>query len=76
MDGDGSRYLAGDDADVHGNRPATKPNARTKSKAGKDFKAWGNNFRYNDLNRAKQIQWLQQEVMNKQQKGVEVYRTK
>ncbi len=55
-------------------RPAGKPKAPRRQ--GQDFKAWGNNFLYNDQNRTKQIQWLQREVMNKQQKGVEGYRTK
>ncbi|MHC4514041.1 MAG: tetratricopeptide repeat protein, partial [Planctomycetota bacterium] len=59
---------------VQTRRPARKPKATRKR--GQAFKAWGNNFQFNDQNRSKQIQWLQQEVMNKQQKGVEVYRTK
>ena len=40
------------------------------------FDGWKSNFFYNDQNRAKQVDWLQREVMNKQQRGVEVYRTK
>lgn len=56
-------------------QPAHKPQVQQRANA-QDFKAWGNNLQYNDQNRAKQIEWLQREVMNKQQKGVEVYRTK
>jgi len=59
---------------VQARRPARKPQSQ-RGKA-QDFKAWGNNFQLNNQNRAKQIQWLQRDVMNKQQKGVEVYRTK
>ena len=59
---------------VQTRQPARKPQAPRRKAL--DFKAWGNNLQYNDRNRAKQIQWLQREVMNKKQKGVEVYRTK
>ncbi len=48
----------------------------SKDKAYKKFDALDNNIRFNEVNRAQQVQWLQNEVMNKQQKGVEVYRTK
>ncbi|MDP6929434.1 MAG: alpha-2-macroglobulin family protein [Planctomycetota bacterium] len=40
------------------------------------FEGWGNNFQFNSSNRARQTQWLQNEVMQKEQRGVEVYRTK
>jgi len=42
----------------------------------KNFDAWSNNLRVNDSNRAQQVLWLQNEVMQKQQRGVEVYRAK
>ena len=54
--------------------PAQKPQG--KGKKGQQFDAWKSNMFYNDGNRARQIQWLEKEVMNKQQRGVEVYRTK
>lgn len=40
------------------------------------FDAFGNNLNFNASNRGNQVLWLQNEVMNKKQKGVEVYRTK
>jgi hypothetical protein len=43
---------------------------------GQRFEGWENNLRFNAGNRAKQVEWLEQEVMRKQQRGVEVYRTK
>ncbi len=45
-------------------------------KAGKEFQALDNNFNANVQNRGSQVDWLKKNVMNKQQKGVEVYRTK
>lgn len=45
-------------------------------KAGADFDAFGNNFDFNSDNRRRQVEWLQNEVLNKQQQGVEVFRTK
>lgn len=53
---------------------APAPKQQRKSK-GKQFKGWNNNVNYNMDNRMKQVRWLEQ-VMNKQQDGVEVYRTK
>ena len=43
---------------------------------GRAFDAWENNLRLNNDNRARQVQWLKNEVMDKQQRGVEVYRAK
>lgn len=40
------------------------------------FGGWENNLRFNSRNRDRRLQWLQQEVLNKQQRGVEVYRAK
>ncbi|MEQ1633078.1 MAG: hypothetical protein ABL997_11945, partial [Planctomycetota bacterium] len=40
------------------------------------FDALDNNFNFNASNRGNQVLWLQNEVLNKKQKGVEVYRTK
>ena len=42
----------------------------------KDFDAFENNFNSNVQNRGSQVEWLKKNVMNKQQKGVEVFRTK
>jgi hypothetical protein len=52
------------------------PGDRAPARKGEDFDALKNNFDNNIQNRARQIQWLQQEVYNKQQQGVEVYRRK
>jgi hypothetical protein len=43
---------------------------------GKEFDQWHYNVRSNDMNRQRQVDWLKNEVLNKQQKGVDVYRTK
>jgi len=43
---------------------------------GRAFDAWENNLRLNNDNRARQVLWLKNEVMDKQQRGVEVYRAK
>ena len=43
---------------------------------GEEFDALKNNFEWNGQNRARQVQWLQQEVYEKKQKGVEVFKTK
>ncbi len=45
-------------------------------RAGKDFDAFENNINANVQNRGSQVEWLKKNVMNKQQKGVEVFRTK
>ena len=65
-------------------RPPSPPQGRQnqqreqldKKLKGGDFDALDNNFQYNARNRAQQLQWLQSEVLNKKQQGVEVYRTK
>lgn len=43
---------------------------------GTRFQALEQNLKQNFGNRARQIDWLEKNVLNKQQKGVEVYRTK
>lgn len=56
---------------------APQQDPRKQPQAGyKSFDAWEDNVRTNTFNRAQQIQWLQDQVMNRQQKGVEVQRTK
>lgn len=49
---------------------------RPEFRKGSEFDALNNNINFNQLNRARQSQWLQQEVLNKPQQGVEVYKTK
>lgn len=60
--------------------PPPKPSAggdhQAETKQGRSFDAWENNLRMNNDNRAKQVQWLKNEVLDKQQRGVEVYRAK
>ena len=43
--------------------------------SGRAFEGWGNNLLYNKTNRARQQEWLQQQVLQNSQKGVEVRRT-
>ena len=64
-------------------RPAPQPRVggdrgqqQRKQAEGKRFDALRNNLDLNSGNRGRQVEWLEKEVMNKQQKGVEVYRTK
>ena len=56
--------------------PAQQLQQVPQLRKGKQFEALDNNFNFNIQNRGRQVQWLQQEVLNKQQKGVEVGRTK
>lgn len=51
------------------------PAQQERGKAGR-FEAFENNLQQNYGNRARQIDWLEKNVLQKQQKGVEVYRTK
>jgi hypothetical protein len=64
--------------DRHQPQPAAPrtPVLKRPSRKGKQFEGWERNYRFNEDNRARQIQWLEKEVMGKQQRGVEVYRTK
>ena len=64
-------------------RPAPEPQADSPSQQpgaprgkGRAFDAWENNVRFNNDNRARQVQWLEQQVKTKNQQGVEVYRAK
>ncbi len=66
-------------------RPAAPPSAPAPApgadksgarKNARDFDAFGNNIQFNNDNRGQQLRWLQEEVMNKKQAGVEVYRAK
>jgi hypothetical protein len=57
-------------------RPSRQPQQQEGEAAGKEFEVWGNNFQLNDQNRRRQIQWLDREVLDRQQKGVEVFRAK
>ncbi|MEZ5963421.1 MAG: MG2 domain-containing protein [Planctomycetota bacterium] len=59
-------------------QPQRRPGRPVPNKAAdyKSFDAFSNNMRFNDSNRAQQVQWLRNEVLQKQQKGVEVYRAK
>ncbi len=52
------------------------PSDATRNEQYKGFDAFSNNRALNNDNRGKQLQWLQDEVLKKQQRGVEVYRTK
>ena len=58
--------------------PARQRRAPNKpdEQRGRGFDAWENNYRANGINRSRQIEWLQNKVLNNDQKGVEVYRTK
>jgi hypothetical protein len=56
--------------------PAQQGAQRKAGKDGQSFDALENNFRFNDGNRARQVEWLKDNVLNKDQKGVEVFRTK
>lgn len=58
--------------------PRIEGDAKAGSKEGKGqvFQAWENNVLMNSDNRARQMQWLENEVLKRQQRGVEVYRTK
>ena len=53
-----------------------RPAGKAQQQKRKAFDAWEYNIRLNDSNRAKQIEWLEREVLQRQQRGVEVYRTK
>jgi tetratricopeptide (TPR) repeat protein len=55
--------------------PAQQREVQTIQRS-KGFDAWENNIRTNESNRARQIEWLEKEVLQKQQKGVEVFRAK
>ncbi|MCC7061405.1 MAG: tetratricopeptide repeat protein [Planctomycetes bacterium] len=61
-------------------QPAPVPvpeNAAPKpGKPAPGFDAFDNNLNQNSGNRARQVEWLEQNVQNKQQRGVEVRRTK
>jgi tetratricopeptide (TPR) repeat protein len=52
------------------------PGQQSQQDGAQRFDALDNNFKANVGNRGSQVQWLQKEVMNKKQKGVEVFRTK
>jgi len=62
--------------------PATRPQAggpgqqQLRKNKNLRFEAFQNNLEQNKGNRSRQIEWLEKNVLNKQQKGVEVYRTK
>ncbi len=56
-------------------KPAA-PKQQLQEKGIKQFDAFDNNVRQNLGNRRRQIEWLKNEVLEKQQRGVEVYRTK
>ena len=58
------------------NTPQHRAAPQKADKALKQFDALDNNMNVNDQNRGRQLQWLQQEVYNKKQTGVEVGRTK
>lgn len=47
-----------------------------QQRKGKSFEGWENNLQLNGVNRARQVEWLKNEVLDKQQRGVEVYRAK
>jgi hypothetical protein len=63
-------------------RPAPEPaqqpagNKPGATRKGKDFDALEQNLLLNEQNRGRQVDWLQKEVYDKKQQGVEVYRTK
>ncbi|MBK8976527.1 MAG: tetratricopeptide repeat protein [Planctomycetes bacterium] len=65
-------------------RPAPVPQARPQqqvegqTRRGREFDAWENNFRMNDENRARQVQWLEDNVLQQQQReqGVQVLKTR
>ncbi len=62
-------------------RPAPEPQPQQDGPApelrkGRKFDALEQNMMLNEGNRSRQVEWLKNEVMNKQQTGVEVYRTK
>jgi len=61
-------------------RPAAEPAQQQAEQQqqlkGKKFDALEQNIYSNGQNRARQVEWLKNEVMNKQQTGVEVYRAK
>ncbi|MCA8949136.1 MAG: hypothetical protein KDE27_06525, partial [Planctomycetes bacterium] len=55
--------------------PVPQPDAAAPT-AGQRFDALENNLRYNNDNRGRQIHWLEENVLQKDQRGVEVYKTK
>ncbi|MGE3172842.1 MAG: MG2 domain-containing protein [Planctomycetota bacterium] len=56
--------------------PGQTPELQQLRKNARGFEALEQNYLQNTFNRSKQVQWLQDEVLNKQQTGVEVYRAK
>jgi uncharacterized protein YfaS (alpha-2-macroglobulin family)/tetratricopeptide (TPR) repeat protein len=56
--------------------PPTKPKGSNADRKGRQFDGWEFNLQQNGANRARQVQWLEQNVLNQQQRGVEVRRAK
>ncbi|MGE0143843.1 MAG: tetratricopeptide repeat protein [Planctomycetota bacterium] len=56
--------------------PASKPKGSNVDRKGRQFDGWEFNLQQNGANRARQVQWLEQNVLNQQQRGVEVRRAK
>jgi len=60
---------------VPANKPASDPRG-APSKEGRKFDALEQQNLFNNQNRARQVEWLNDNVGRKQQQGVEVFRTK
>jgi hypothetical protein len=79
--GEGFAFHRGDAIHQPGRMPRPSPaqgrqQEQEVQSAGKEFRVWDNNLQLNDQNRRRQIQWLDREVLDRQQKGVEVFRAK
>lgn len=77
--GDGFAFHRGTEVHQPGRVEAAKrgvPAPQQQRSPGKEFDAWENNLQLNEGNRRRQVDWLREQVLEKEQKGVEVQRTR